>query len=160
MRDDLFGEKVHYEHIAPPFVLVGMLNQFDNRYQSAADAAFKELTWKQIFFLHAITLYEDAPTIKDIADFMGSSPQNANKLCAKLLSGGYISAIQDAKDKRKQRLHLTDKGMDFLKNNRAGKAESVFEIFKAVSPEEIETVIDVMYRLVKRLEQWQEDHRE
>ncbi|MDO4649584.1 MAG: MarR family transcriptional regulator [Eubacteriales bacterium] len=158
MRKDLFGPKVNYDHFAPPFVLVGLLNHFDNRYQSAADSQFGELTWKQMYFLHAVTLYKEAPTATDIADFMGSSSQNANKLFAKMLKGGYVYTVQDEKDKRKQRIHLTDKGKDFLKSSNAGKSDSVFEIFSEISPDEMETTIDVMYRLIKSLEKWQEDH--
>ncbi len=41
MKNDLFGDKVKYEQFAPPFVLVALLNRFDNRYQSAADAFFQ-----------------------------------------------------------------------------------------------------------------------
>ncbi len=31
---------------------------------------FGEFTWKQMYFLHVITLYDEAPMIKYIADFM------------------------------------------------------------------------------------------
>ncbi len=34
MKNELFGDKVKYEQFAPPFVLVALLNRFDNRYQS------------------------------------------------------------------------------------------------------------------------------
>ncbi len=32
MKDDLFGDKVKCEQFDPPFVLVALLNRFDNRY--------------------------------------------------------------------------------------------------------------------------------
>ncbi len=150
MKKDLFGDKVNYENFAAPFVLIGLLNRFDNRYQSAADSFFKELTWKQIFFLNGITLFTEAPTIKDMADFMGSSHQNANKLYAKLLADGYITSEQDENDRRKQRLFLTDKAKSFLSANREEAGKSVGNIFSVVS-EEIETVIDVMSRLTEQL---------
>ncbi len=35
MKQNLFGEKVNYENFASLFVLIGLLNRFDNRYQSA-----------------------------------------------------------------------------------------------------------------------------
>ncbi len=31
MKQNLFGKKVNYESFAPPFVLVALLNRFDNR---------------------------------------------------------------------------------------------------------------------------------
>ncbi len=153
MKKDLFGNKVNYEAVAPPFVLIGLLNRFDNRYQAAADAFFGELSWKQMFFLNGITLFTEPPTIQDMADFMGSSHQNATKLHAKLLHEGYILSELDAADHRKQRLYLTNKAKDFLARNRAGGEGSVKAIFEAVSPEELETVIDVMARLTERLDE-------
>ncbi len=153
MKENLFGDKVNYDHVAPPFVLIGLLNRFDNRYQSAADAFFKELSWKQMYFLNGITLFSEPPTIKDMADFMGCSHQNANKLCAKLLKYGYIKAEQDEKDHRKQRLFLTDKARIFFNNSRIDAAKSVNDIFSVVSQEEIEMVIDVMARLTNRVEE-------
>ena len=42
MKQNLFGEKVSYENFAPPFVLIALMSRFVNRYQSAANAFFKE----------------------------------------------------------------------------------------------------------------------
>ncbi len=151
MRADLFGDKVKYEQFAPPFVLVALLNRFDNRYQSAADAFFKELSWKQMFFLNGITLHIEPPTINDMADFMGCSHQNVNKLYAKLLRDGYITSIQDENDRRKQRLFLTDKARTFLAENKAEAGNNVNDIFSAVSADELETAIEVMVKLTDRL---------
>ncbi|MDO4632442.1 MAG: MarR family transcriptional regulator [Eubacteriales bacterium] len=152
MKKDLFGGKVDCENVEPPFVLVGLLNRFDNRYHAAADAFFKERTWKQMYFLNAVSLFEEAPTIQDIADFMGSSNQNANKLYAKLLQDGYVTSVRDERDKRKQRLFLTDKAKEFLEENHVGHNKNVRDIFEVVSEEEMETVIDVMSRLTDHLE--------
>ncbi len=151
MKVDLFGDKVKYEQFAPPFVLVALLNRFDNRYQSAADAFFKELSWKQMFFLNGITLHSEPPTIKDMADFMGCSHQNVNKLYAKLVREGYITSMQDEHDRRKQRLFLTDKARDFLARNKAEAGKSVNNIFSVVSADDLETTIEVMAKLTDRL---------
>ena len=42
MKNNLFGEKVCYENFEPPFVLIALMSRFVNRYQSAANAFFKE----------------------------------------------------------------------------------------------------------------------
>ncbi len=151
MKNNLFGDKVNYEQFAPPFVLIGLLNRFDNRYQSAADAFFKELSWKQMFFLNGITLFSEPPTIKDMADFMGCSHQNVNKLYAKLLREGYITSVQDEHDRRKQRLFLTDKAREFLARNKEEAGKNVNDIFSVVSADELETTIEVMAKLTDRL---------
>ncbi len=152
MKNDLFGDKVKYEQFAPPFVLVALLNRFDNRYQSAADAFFKELSWKQMYFLNGITMFGEAPTMQDMADLMGCSHQNVNKLASKLLKEGYITSVQDENDRRKQRLSLTDKAKDFLNRNKTEAYKCVTDIFSAVSVDELETTIEVMVKLTDRLE--------
>ncbi len=152
MKQNIFGEKVNYESFADPFVLIALLNRFDNRYQSAADAFFKELSWKQMYFLNVITMFGAAPTIQDIANVMGCSHQNANKLAAKLLKDEYITSEQDENDRRKQRLSLTDKANDFFKRSKAEAYKCVTDIFSVVSADELENAISVMVKLTERLE--------
>ena len=154
MKQNLFGENVNYENFTAPFVLVALLNRFDNRYQSAADAFFDELSWKQMFFLNGVTLFKEPPTVKDMADFMGSSHQNANKLYAKLLKEEYIISETDKTDHRKQRIFLTEKAKQFLSNNKSEAGKIVNQIFSVVLEKELETVIDVMARLTDNLEKY------
>ena len=151
MKQNLFGEKVSYENFAPPFVLIALMSRFVNRYQSAANTFFKELSWQQMFFLNGVTLFKEAPSIKDMADFLGCTHQNANKLYAKLLQDGYIVSQQDKNDRRKQRLFLTDKAKAFLTDNKVGSSESVKEIFSVVSNDEMEILIDAMAKLTDHL---------
>ncbi len=154
MKQNLFDENVNYENFAAPFVLVALLNRFDNRYQSAADAFFDELSWKQMFFLNGVTLFKEPPTARDMADFMGCSHQNANKLYAKLLKEEYIISETDEVDHRKQRIFLTEKAKQFLANNKSEAGKIVNQIFSVVSEKELETVIDVMARLTDNLEKY------
>ncbi len=151
MKNNLFGEKVCYENFEPPFVLIALMSRFVNRYQSAANAFFKELSWQQMFFLNGVTLFKDAPSIKDMADFLGCTHQNANKLYAKLLQDGYIISQQDGNDRRKQRIYLTNKALSFLTDNKVGSSKSVKEIFSVVSNEEMEILIDAMSKLTDHL---------
>ena len=120
MKNNLFREKVTYENFEPPFILIALMSRFINRYQSAANTFFKELSWQQVFFLNGVTLFKEAPSIKDMADFLGCTHQNANKLYAKLLQDGYIVSQQDENDRRKRRLFFTDKAKVFLADNMKG----------------------------------------
>ena len=61
-----------------PFLL-GLLSAFDNRYQAAADAYFKEITWKQFFAIICINLCKEPPTLNELSDVMGSSHQNVKQ---------------------------------------------------------------------------------
>jgi hypothetical protein len=61
MKNNLFGEKVSYEHFAPPYVLIALMSRFVNRYQSAANAVFKELSWQQMFLASVPALIQSVP---------------------------------------------------------------------------------------------------
>ncbi len=87
-----------------------------------------------------------------MADFMGCSHQNANKLYSKLLKEGYITSHADENDRRKQLLYLTNKGNQLLESNNFGKGEKVLELFSVLTAEEIQTAINIIYKLTKRLE--------
>ncbi len=87
-----------------PFLL-GLLSAFDNRYQAAADAYFKEMTWKQFFAIICINLCKEPPTLNELSDIMGSSHQNVKQILLKLEKKGFISTVPDEKDKRKKATH-------------------------------------------------------
>ena len=86
-----------------------------------------------------------------MADFLGCTHQNANKLYAKLLRDGYIVSKQDGDDRRKQRIYLTDKALSFLADNKVGSSKSVQDIFSVVSDAEMEMLIDAMAKLTDSL---------
>lgn len=106
-------EKVTFGDMPPQPFLLGLLSAFDNRYQAAADAYFKEITWKQFFAIICINLCEDPPTLNELSDVMGSSHQNVKQILLKLEKKGFVSAVPDEKDKRKQRIFVTDKCRTF-----------------------------------------------
>ena len=63
-------EKVTFGDMPPQPFLLGLLSAFDNRYQAAADAYFKEITWKQFFAIICINLCKEPPTLNELSDVM------------------------------------------------------------------------------------------
>ena len=55
--------------------------------------------------------------MNELSDVMGSSHQNVKQILLKLEKKGFVSAIPDEKDKRKQRIFVTDKCRTFLEQN-------------------------------------------
>ena len=108
---------VEFGNMPPQAFLLGLLSAFDNRYQAAADAFFKEITWKQFFAVICINLCKEPPTINELSDVMGSSHQNVKQILLKLEKKGFIAFFTDDKDKRKQRILVTDRCRDFLEEN-------------------------------------------
>ena len=88
-----------------------------------------------------------------VRDRLGRSVKKSLRaqLYAKLLRDGYIISQQDGDDRRKQRIYLTDKALNFLAENKVGSSESVKEIFSVVSDNDMEILIDVMAKLTDHL---------
>jgi DNA-binding MarR family transcriptional regulator len=100
-------------------LIFGNIFLLANQLQTIIDRDFKpfNLTTKQWFLMASIGEFgEDLPTLSQVADKMGNSHQNIKQLALKLKKSGYVEIIQDEKDRRVQRLKLTDKCHEFWKS--------------------------------------------
>jgi DNA-binding MarR family transcriptional regulator len=145
---------VEFGDMPPQAFLLGLLSAFDNRYQAAADAFFKEITWKQFFAVICINLCKEPPTINELSDVMGSSHQNVKQILLKLEKKGFIAFITDDKDKRKQRILVTDRCRDFLEENDNNGKQSQYiigRIFDGVSEKDLNSTIKTIMRMERNL---------
>lgn len=146
--------KVEFGQMPPQAFLLGLLSAFDNRFQASADNFMKEITWKQFFAIICIKLCKEAPTLNDLADVMGSSHQNVKQILLKLERKGFVSMTPDQKDRRKQRIVLTDRCREFCEKNDAPSQSIIGRIFEGIDEEQlrvtIETIMD-MERNVSKL---------
>ena len=147
-------ENVEFGDMPPQAFLLGLLSAFDNRYQAAADAFFKEITWKQFFAIICIGLCKDDPTINELSDVMGSSHQNVKQILLRLEKKGFIQTIADEKDKRKQRIVVTDQARAFLEENDNNGQQSKYiigRIFEGIDEKNLTTTIQTIMRMEKNL---------
>ena len=147
--------KVEFGKMPQQPFLLGLLSAFDNRYQAAADRYFKEITWKQFFAIICINLCKEAPTLNDLSEVMGSSHQNVKQILLKLESKGFVSMMTDAKDKRKQRYHVTDKCRKFLEENddQSKNSEQIIsQIFEGVDENNLTVTIETIMKMERNLE--------
>ncbi|MBR6879688.1 MAG: MarR family transcriptional regulator [Clostridiales bacterium] len=145
---------VEFGNMPPQAFLLGLLSAFDNRYQAAADAFFKEITWKQFFAVICINLCKEPPTINELSDVMGSSHQNVKQILLKLEKKGFIAFFTDDKDKRKQRILVTDRCRDFLEENDNNGKHSQYiigRIFDGVSERNLNSTIKTIMRMERNL---------
>ena len=145
---------VEFGDMPPQAFLLGLLSAFDNRYQAAADAYFKEITWKQFFAIICINLCKEAPTINELSYIMGSSHQNVKQILLKLEKKGFISMVSDEKDKRKQRIIVTDFAREFLENNDNNGQQSQYvigRIFEGVDEKSLITTIQTIMKMERNL---------
>ncbi len=147
-------DKVKFGDMPPQPFLLGLLSAFDNRYQAAADAYFKEITWKQFFVIICINLCKEPPTLNELSDVVGSSHQNVKQILLKLEKKGYISTVPDERDKRKQRIFVTDKCRAFLEQNDNNDQQSRYvigRIFERIDEKSLQTTIHTIMKMERNL---------
>ena len=152
--EEMNMDKVEFGNMPPQAFLLGLLSAFDNRYQAAADAFFKEITWKQFFAIICINLCREAPTINELSDVMGSSHQNVKQILLRLEKKGFVSTIADAKDKRKQRIIVTDEARTFLEKNDNNGQQSQYiigRIFEGIDEKSLMNTIQTIMKMERNL---------
>ena len=145
---------VKFGDMPPQPFLLGLLSAFNNRYQAATDAYFKEITWKQFFAIICINLCTEPPTLNELSDVMGSSHQNVKQILLKLESKGFVSTVSDENDKRKQRIFVTDKCRTFLEkndNNGSRSLHVISRIFEGIDKKSLQTTIKTIMMMERNL---------
>ena len=145
------NNRLNFGDMDKSFFLVGLLNEFMNRFQAAGDRFFEEISWKQCFLIICIGFFETPPTIKDISEMMGSSHQNIKQILLKLQKLGFLKFVPDEKDKRKQRIILTNKTDKFNKKYEKASAEFINQLFQNVDKNDLDITIKTILQLDNQL---------
>lgn len=138
--------------IPEPYFFIGLSNRFNNSFQAAADSLFAELSWKQVFFMNCVALFDAPPTIGDMAALLGCSHQNANQILGKLERAGYLRVETDGADRRKQRIHLTDRAVAYRSAHDAASGRAMERLFAGLEEAELQTAIRVLIRLTQNID--------
>lgn len=155
IQEDIRNEKVDFTGIEMSYFLLGLLSAFENRFQAVADNAIKEISWKQFFAVICINLCKEKPTVKELAEIMGSSHQNVKQILLKLEKKGFVHITVDEKDKRKQRIELTDYCREFCAKNDEMTTMAIGKMFEGVSPEQLQITIQTIMQIEDNLKQFE-----
>ena len=147
------NENVDFEGIEASYFLLGLLSAFDNRFQAVADKMMKEISWKQFFAIICINLCKERPTIKELAEIMGSSHQNVKQILLKLEKKGFVEIAIDEQDRRKQRVELTEKCVQFCADNDEKSAKAVMTMFKGIEQEQLLITIKTIMQMEDNLKE-------
>ena len=155
IQEVIRNEKVDFKGIEMSYFLLGLLSAFENRFQAVADNAIKEISWKQFFAVICINLFKENPTVKELAEIMGSSHQNVKQILLKLEKKGFVHITVDEKDKRKQRIELTDYCREFCVKNDEMTTMAIGKMFESVSPEQLQVTIQTIMQIENNLKQFE-----
>ena len=143
--------KIDFSGIPSNYYLLGLLSAFENRFQAFADNMMKEISWKQFFAVICINMCKEAPTLKELSDILGSSHQNVKQILLKLEKKDFIRFEDDTADKRKQRIVLTGRCMEFCGKNDETSRLVMGKMFAGIPEEDIITTIQTITNIEKNL---------
>lgn len=144
-------ENVDFNGIESSYFLLGLLSAFDNRFQAVADKTMVEISWKQFFAIICINLCKEKPTLKELAEIMGSSHQNVKQILLKLEKKGFVKIVIDEKDKRKQRIELTEYCMEFCQKNDEMSSQTMKKMFEGISEQQLQVTIQTIIQIEDNL---------
>ena len=151
IKEVIKSNKVDFTGIELSYFLLGLLSAFENRFQAVADSTMKEISWKQFFAVICVNLCKDKPTVKELAEIMGSSHQNVEQILLKLENKGVVDITVDENDKRKQRIELTEYCRDFCAKNNEMSANIMKKMFEGISDEQLQMTIQTIIQMEDNL---------
>lgn len=151
IKEVMQHKNVDFTGIEASYFLLGLLSAFENRFQAVADKTMEEISWKQFFAIICINLCKESPTIRELAEIMGSSHQNVKQILLKLEKKGFVELLEDDKDKRKQRIVLTTYCMEFCRRNDELSSQIMKRMFHGISEEQLGVTIQTIMQIENNL---------
>lgn len=144
-------ENVDFSCVEASCFLLGLLSAFENRFQAIADKSIGEISWKQFFAIICINMCKEKPTIKELAEIIGSSHQNVKQILLKLEKKGFVKMTIDDNDKRKHRVELTEKCIEFCNENDERNMNIIANMFEGISQEQLVVTIKTIIQMEDNL---------
>jgi len=151
IKEVMGSDNLDFAGIESSYFLLGLLSAFDNRFQALADNMMKEISWKQFFAIICINLCKNKPTVKELAEIMGSSHQNVKQILLKLEKKGFVSVTADENDKRKQRIEITDYCIDFCNKNDEITSNIMKKMFDGIQEHQLQATIQTIMQIEDNL---------
>ena len=115
----------------------GMFLLLANKLQIWGDSILEDITLKQWFLLMLISKMAQKPTIKEIADFSGTSRQNTKKMLEQLAKKNYVRISKSKTDDRALNVVLTKKTYSFFADNEKKTNDSLRTLFTEIHDDEL-----------------------
>lgn len=141
-----------FESMDKRLIVFGYLFRVANRLQSKMDSQMKDLTAKQWFVILALGLFEEPPTLKQLAMACDTSHQNTKQLVQKLAEKGFVTIQNDKKDGRAMRIATTNQCEQWDKDNELIATQFIDSMFLGMSKEEITALSGSLMKVFENLE--------
>ncbi|MDH4945295.1 MarR family transcriptional regulator [Sulfurimonas sp. C5] len=148
--------KSYGEHQDKVLKTVFQLHRTDNRLVTDEAKYFLEhgLTYNQFKVLEVL-YHRGNLSIGEITKLTLSTPGNTTVVVKNLKRDGWISSIQNEKDKRSFCLSLEPKGKEIIENIFPGHINNLVEKMDVLSDDELDT----LYKLLRKVQKHEKDHK-
>lgn len=114
--------------------IFGSILLLSNKLQAYGNNFIEDITMKQWFLLMLISkMNSKSPTVKEIANFSGSTRQNIKKMIEPLNKKGYIKVEKSKNDARALSISLTSKTYEFFESYKDIAKTCSNNVFKDVN---------------------------
>ncbi|MFO0712154.1 MAG: MarR family transcriptional regulator [Sandaracinus sp.] len=90
------------------------------------------------------------PSFREVAEALGTSPQNVRQLVEVLVRKGFARVVDDTEDRRVKRLVATAKNARYWAARDDGDHEALLALFDDLSTAETERALEVLVRVLDR----------
>ena len=148
---------VDLEAMDPRQVVFGNIFLLANRLQTVMDQTANGLTARQWFVITMLELFDQPPTLKQLAAACSCSHQNVKQLVLRLEAKGFLRIEPDPDDRRAMRILPTDSCRRWGEENNDLAVRFLEEMFRGLSLREIEGMKDTQQTLHTNLERMKEE---
>lgn len=132
-------------------IVFGNIFLLANRLQTVMDQTANELTAKQWFVITMLGMFEESPTLKQLAAICDSSHQNTKQIVLKLEAKGFVKVEQDSKDRRALRIVTTDLCKRWDDENKEFAVKFIDQMFRNLNDEEVSSLNSAQQKLYETL---------
>lgn len=123
-----------------------------NRLQTVLDSQMEDLTAKQWLVITMLGMFDEPPTLKQLAKMCDSSHQNTKQIVLKLEAKGFLKIEKDLKDARAMRILTTPKCQEWVLANLEHSTKFVDAMFGSLTQEEIRSTSASLIKIYDALQ--------
>lgn len=143
------------EEMDPRYVVFGSVFLLANRLQTVMDSKTEGLTAKQWFVIMMLGMFDNPPTLKELARKCDTSHQNTKQIVLKLEIKGFVRIEKDEIDGRAMRIVATDKCKEWDEENKEYTTSFIETMFKQLTKDQIATTCSSLIKLYDSLGEMQ-----
>lgn len=141
--------------------IFGSILLLSNKLEAYGNKFIKDITMKQWFLLMLISKMESKnPTIKEIADFSGTTRQNIKQIINPLAKKNYLKIEKSSIDARALNISLTSKTFKFFSDYENIAKECSSNVFSDISIDLLDNTIETLNKLMNFFDKEKKENKQ